>query len=445
MVTTESAPLFDVKRKQTKDKTVSDISLMFRGGYAPGPPPVYSRALETALRTELFETGNYSVLQRPNQRVNAKVSLTLLTVNELNIKDQLLSISGYLAVDWLDDRLSWSNTSATSQDYSSIDFLFSTEVYVWTPALIIENSIDDISIISDTKIPMRIRSDGRIAWNPAGIYKVACESDITYYPLDSQTCTIKFSTWGYTQAEINLILDAQEPVDLSFYGENGEWDLLSAIAYKSSDRSRGGQSFSSLSFAITLRRRPLFHALNTIFPVVLMAFLIPMVYKLPAESGEKMGYCLTVLLAYAVYLTLISDNIPSTSMNVCYLSIYLGLTMAFSTLSVNIVIFVLNAHFQGEKEVPNWINKIYRKCRCKKFIGSDVDKNKVSPSNDEKKKDNEILVESVQMEDYSETEKLTYREFSEILDKLFFIIYMVAISLTTFIFLIILLVHYSSI
>ena len=46
-----------------------------------GSPPTYSRSLETALRTELF-TG-YSVLQRPEDRMRVKVSLTLLTVNDM--------------------------------------------------------------------------------------------------------------------------------------------------------------------------------------------------------------------------------------------------------------------------------------------------------------------------------------------------------------------------
>lgn len=50
-----------------------------------------------------------------------------------------------------------------------------------------------------------------------------------------------------------------------------------------------------------------------------MAFLVAMVFKLPADSGEKVGFGLTVLLAYAVYLSLISTDIPSTSLTVCYL------------------------------------------------------------------------------------------------------------------------------
>ena len=179
--------------------------------------------------------------------------------------------------------------------------------------------VDDMSIISDTKIPMRINGNGRVHWNPSGIFNVACESDITYYPFDSQTCDIKVSTWGYTQGEIQLVLGKKQHLDTSFYSENGEWDLIKAIGYKSDDKSRGDQKYSSLTFRLTLRRKPGFHIINMICPMVLMAFSIPMVYKLPSDGGEKMGYCLTVLLAYAVYLTLISDNVPTTSKNICFL------------------------------------------------------------------------------------------------------------------------------
>ena len=163
---------------------------------------------------------------------------------------------------------------------------------------------------------------GIIVWSPAGIYRVSCESDTTYYPMDYQTCTIKVSTWGYTQSEI-MLLYSSTPVHLTFYTPNGEWDLLSAIGAKTEEKSRGGQVFSSLTFQITLQRRPMFHVMNTLFPVALMAFLIPMVFKLPSDSGEKIGYSLTVLLAYAVYLTLISENIPSTSVTICYLCKFL--------------------------------------------------------------------------------------------------------------------------
>lgn len=178
--------------------------------------------------------------------------------------------------------------------------------------------VDDLSVISDPNTPMRLNILGFVKWSPAGIYKVNCESDITYYPLDYQTCYVKFTTSSYTLWEIKLKM-SQNSVNLDFYAENGEWELLSATGEVSNDKSRGGQSFSSLTYRITMRRRPLFHVLNTMFPVALMAILIPLTFKLHVDSGEKIGYSLTVLLAYAVYLSVISENIPSTSVSVCYM------------------------------------------------------------------------------------------------------------------------------
>lgn len=182
---------------------------------------------------------------------------------------------------------------------------------------ILFSSVTEFSIISDKTNPMRIMS-GNIIWNPAGIYEVSCESDTTYYPLDTQQCSIKVTSWAYTATEVTLTID-DDPVDLSFYSSNGEWDMISTAGEKSNDKSRGGTTFSALTYTLKLRRRPMFHVLNTLFPVALMAVLIAMVFKLPVDSGEKIGFSLTVLLAYAVYLTMISDNIPSTSVTVCFL------------------------------------------------------------------------------------------------------------------------------
>lgn len=332
-----------------------------------------------------------------------------------------------------------------------------------------------MSVISDIKIPMRIKSDGKIFWSPSGVYRVSCESDITYYPLDRQTCFIKISTWGYTKSEITLFMDENTPVDTTFYSENGEWDFLSSAGHTPSSQVRGGTWYSTLSFSITLRRKPVYHALNTLFPVILMTFLIPMVYKLPTESGEKMSYSLTVLLAYAVYLSLISDNIPSTSKSVCLLckyseqlteisdnffiyeykviillffsaALYLGVTLAFSTVSVNIVIFIIYAYFQEEKKAPYWANRIYKKIqtmRAKKKCDADV--NKVVPSIKGEKNDTDVLgTVSESEQNNNEMNTLTYRRLSEILDHLFFVVYLTATILITIVFLVSIITNFYS-
>ncbi|XP_062606905.1 neuronal acetylcholine receptor subunit alpha-2-like, partial [Saccostrea cucullata] len=198
--------------------------------------------------------------------------------------------------------------------------------------------VEDLAVINDEYMPMRINPSGEVIRTPAGVYKVSCESVVTYYPFDEQTCHIKITTSGYTQGEIDLRFD-ENAVDLSDYIPNGEWEVASAGGLSSGEqsKSRNGLKYASLSFELKLKRRYLFHTINTIFPVFLMGMLIPFVFKLSIME-EKIGYSLTVLLSYAVYLTLIADHIPSTSVTVCYLSVYLAVILTTSTLSILIVI-----------------------------------------------------------------------------------------------------------
>lgn len=171
---------------------------------------------------------------------------------------------------------------------------------------------------------MRITPNGEILRDTSGIFKVSCECDITYYPLDKQVCFMKITTGGYTQGEIDLEFDP-EAVDLSDYVINGEWKIVAVSGSSTSGqqmaKTRKGLKFASLSFRIELKRRHLFHILNTVFPVFLVGMLIPFVYQLK-EVSDRIAYSLTVLLSYAVYLSMIAANVPSTSVSVCYLCKY---------------------------------------------------------------------------------------------------------------------------
>ncbi|GFS22586.1 neuronal acetylcholine receptor subunit alpha-6 [Elysia marginata] len=71
---------------------------------------------------------------------------------------------------------------------------------------------------------------------------------------------------------------------------------------------------------------------------------------LPADAGEKMGMCLTVLLSYTVYLTIVSDELPNTSVQISVLSVYLTLLIAITTSSVVMTVVILRLHHKSETE-----------------------------------------------------------------------------------------------
>ncbi|XP_033728806.1 acetylcholine receptor subunit delta-like [Pecten maximus] len=224
----------------------------------------YTYAAENALRNLIFTINSYQIQARPTGTVEVNITLNIITFNSLDVRNQALTTTGYFRLAWSDRRLDWSNKTPYNSDINAI---YSDEDTIWRPPLILENSVNDISVMSDDSIPIRVANDGTLSWTPSGIYTTQCETDVTFYPFDTQVCDISISTWGYTSSEITLNLDLP-PVESTYFKENGEWRYIS-YSTSTTNRGRGGNSFSSVTFHLTLKRRPMYHILNTLTPTIL--------------------------------------------------------------------------------------------------------------------------------------------------------------------------------
>jgi hypothetical protein len=98
-----------------------------------------------------------------------------------------------------------------------------------------------------------------------------------------------------------------------------------------------------------MARKPLYYVLNMILPVVLLSILNIFVFVLPAASGEKSGYAMTVFLAFAVFLTIISTNLPENS-EVSFLSAYMALQVVQSTIITLLTMLQLRLFHRSEKQ-----------------------------------------------------------------------------------------------
>lgn len=165
---------------------------------------------------------------------------------------------------------------------------------------------------------MRVLQEGKIDWMQAMYLITSCEMDVTFYPFDTQVCGIDITSWSYTDMEVDFDFDTPD-VDMSFFSENGEWEY---VKYKATlaTVTRGLTPHTMATVSLTFRRRPAFLVMSIVLPVITIAFLSSLIFTLHPESGEKMGFCLTVMLAYAVYLTLVSDHMPTTSTSTSVLS-----------------------------------------------------------------------------------------------------------------------------
>ena len=80
--------------------------------------------------------------------------------------------------------------------------------------------------------PAIIYSDGTILWIPMAILKSTCDIDLTHFPFDEQTCSLKFYSWTYNGDEVDLdFFDNRGEVDITNY-ISSEWEIVSHPAVK---------------------------------------------------------------------------------------------------------------------------------------------------------------------------------------------------------------------
>ncbi|XP_041374778.1 neuronal acetylcholine receptor subunit alpha-7-like [Gigantopelta aegis] len=313
---------------------------------------LYSPQNSFLLRRDLFN--NYSQLDRPKSVTKIKVLFHLITINDLNTRAMSFSVTGWFFMIWQDSRLSWDSTV-----YNDIGYVYASENEIWTPPIIVDNSVNDLRVISDKRIPIRVNAKGKVHWNPPGIYLTQCDIAITYYPFDTQHCTIVLRTVGYTLREVNLTVFG-DGINAVGYETNGEWDLIATSAYRfelSDDNDL--ETYSSVAVSFTLKRRPLYYGINIILPTFVLSVLSAVVFVVPVDSGEKMGYSLTVLLSITVFLTIVSSSMPTTSQNTSIMAIYISVVLLLSGTSVILTTLVLGLYFRDEnRPVPTFVQAL---------------------------------------------------------------------------------------
>ncbi|XP_053473825.1 acetylcholine receptor subunit epsilon isoform X1 [Ictalurus furcatus] len=305
---------------------------------------------ESLLMADIFKNYNKNIrpAKHPEDKVDVQVKLTLTNLISLNEKEETLTTNVWIEIQWHDYRLAW-NTS----EYYGIDIIRVPSTTVWRPDIVLENNIDgkfDVAYYAN----VLIYSDGSMYWLPPAIYRSTCSIEITYFPFDWQNCTLVFRSQTYSANEINMILavdgETNKPIewvdiDPEAFTENGEWAIKHRPARKLTNPrySPDDLEYQEVYFNLIIQRKPLFYIINIILPCSLISSLVVLAYFMPAKAGgQKITVSISVLLAQTVFLFLIAQKIPETSLSVPLIGKYLIFVMSVTTLIVTNCIIVLN-------------------------------------------------------------------------------------------------------
>ncbi|XP_035755176.1 neuronal acetylcholine receptor subunit alpha-4 isoform X2 [Egretta garzetta] len=267
----------------------------------------------------------------------------------------MMTTNVWVKQEWHDYKLRWD-----PQEYENVTSIRIPSELIWRPDIVLYNNADgDFAVTHLTKA--HLFYDGRIKWMPPAIYKSSCSIDVTFFPFDQQNCTMKFGSWTYDKAKIDLV-SMHSHVDQLDYWESGEWVIINAVGnYNSKKYECCTEIYPDITYSFIIRRLPLFYTINLIIPCLLISCLTVLVFYLPSECGEKITLCISVLLSLTVFLLLITEIIPSTSLVIPLIGEYLLFTMIFVTLSIIITVFVLNVHHRSPRThtMPDWVRRIF--------------------------------------------------------------------------------------
>ncbi|NXA43426.1 ACH10 protein, partial [Eudromia elegans] len=310
---------------------------------------------------DLFD--NYSSALRPvedtERALNVTLQITLSQIIDMDERNQVLTCYLWVRQAWLDAFLAWDKDA-----YGGIDSIRVPSSYVWRP---------DIQLSGPTDTNVVLRSDGRIVWDAPAITKSSCKVDVSFFPFDGQQCHLTFGSWTYDGNQVDLY-NRLDTGDLTDFVENVEWEVLGMPATRNVvTYGCCSEPYPDVTYTLLLKRRASFYIFNLLLPCILISFLAPLGFYLPADSGEKVSLGVTVLLALTVFQLLVAESMPPAE-SVPLIGKYYIATMTMITASTALTIFIMSIHHcgPGARPVPRWARRLILHHMARVFLACEV-------------------------------------------------------------------------
>ncbi|XP_066293119.1 neuronal acetylcholine receptor subunit alpha-10-like [Branchiostoma lanceolatum] len=319
-------------------------------------PVSISQDVAVALKTSLLSGSNYDKSLRPvksaSTAVNVDFDISLKQIIDLAEKEQTFRINIWLRLYWNDEFLTWN-----ASEHGGVESLTIHSSDVWRPDIFLYNNIAETYGAIEAVTDVTVTSAGRVSYLQPAIFTSACLVDITKFPFDHQECLLEFGSWIYDGGKVNVSL-VNPTADRGIFTQNEEWIL------NGTPMSRlvtlypcCPDPYVTIVLTLQLERRSYFYMFNMVLPCIVLMILNLFGFYIPPDSGERLGFFITILLALVVFLQVLSDSLPKTSTTTPQLGQFFAATIWLVGISclASIVVIRMSYNSPPSRPLPRWI------------------------------------------------------------------------------------------
>ncbi|XP_041480341.1 acetylcholine receptor subunit alpha-like 2 [Lytechinus variegatus] len=259
------------------------------------------------LRNSLFTDYDKELLPRYDGVNRVDMAMTLIKLRGLDIFKGTINMNVWLAVNWIDPRLSWNPA-----DYGNIHEIHIRPSEIWVPDISLYDSDSPLHDLVTEALAIIVSFGGIYNYPPLQL-ETTCTMDLKDYPYDQHECSMKFGSWSYSNTTITVhpIFDT---IDLSETNPDDHpiWEIVDskvtreAFAYQCCPAS-----YDSVTFSVLVRRR---ETHGRIASSVITTWLILIVFLIgPSSAGKRIIFAGLIFVALVVLSAAVSAEVPAYS------------------------------------------------------------------------------------------------------------------------------------
>ncbi|XP_066495239.1 gamma-aminobutyric acid receptor subunit pi isoform X2 [Tiliqua scincoides] len=252
------------------------------------------------------------------------MSLDVASISSISESDMDYTATIYLRQRWTDPRLVFQGNKSFTLDARLVKYLWVPDTYI------VESKRSFLHEVTVENRLIRLFSNGTVLYALRITTTVACNMDLSKYPLDTQTCKLQMESWGYDENDIlftwlrgNDSVHGLENLRLSQYTVKHYYTLSTT-----SHQETG--NYSKLILQFELKRNILYFILETYVPSTLLVVLSWVSFWITLDSvPARTCIGVTTVLSMTTLMMGSRTAVTKTSGFIKAIDVYLGICFSF--------------------------------------------------------------------------------------------------------------------